>query len=735
MTRVRRGLFLGAAFTLLALCAVSAQASISVVKVDAARVGDAIVFEMHTTGPGDFKLDRLTEPGAITAWSDQFSLDSGFTESPLDLGDVSTGTIVSSAAMFSEPWRSGLRVYLGPEADRKHATLTNEARRVVITVPLVGAAPGPAAADAAAEPDKLDGGEELAVDELSVADDTAAQDTAAIVADAASHAKVPDAPAAAEATPVEPEVQASTDAQDATEVQSATGGSFYVPRADQADVNYQFPPVSELAGTPDEGQGASSDGEAPSADDVSKMLEGILKGQENQASSGPKAGGTTGAFSTPGNSMMSGQYQAPAQVSVNDGKGALSDITIDLFEIINTPLDQAITLLVAPTDYNVIVDSSVRDNSVSLSFKDKQTDLKSALDLITKVYGLEYVVKANTIVVAAKDKMAGNLMAYDSQLFVLSYADPQSVKDILINTALLQEDQVEIYAGETTYPSVNDSTLLSTTSDQGSQQVKPIESNLSSTPRNALLVKALPEDMKQIAAVIYQLDRKPKVIELEVRVCEANTTALKNLGISASTSASATWSESTDGTLEAFTSGSFSRSPLSFLATLNAEIQNGSVDMLAQPTLSTVEGKQAIYFAGEQIPYVSQVTQAATGQSQVQVSFLNVGITLNFKPRLDSDGKLTIDVNPIVSSLLEFRMVGGQVEAPRTSNRQAATTVRVSNGEPFVLAGLITDTERTSITKIPILGDLPMVGKLFRDKNKTGSRTEIIIVVTPVVHN
>lgn len=729
MTRVRRGLFLGAAITLLALCAVSAQASISVVKVDAARVGDAIVFEMHTTGPGDFKLDRLTEPGAITAWSDQFSLDSGFTESPLELGDVQTGTIVSSAAMFSEPWRSGLRIYLGPEADRKHATLTNEARRVVITVPLVGAAPATAAADAAAGPGKLDGGEELAVDELSVADDTAAQDTAAIVAEAASHAKMPDAPAASEAAPAEPAEQA------ATEVQSATGGSFYVPRAEQADVNYQFPPVSELAGTPDEGQGASSDGEAPSADDVSKMLEGILKGQENQASSGPKAGGTTGAFSTPGNSMMSGQYQAPAQVSVNDGKGALSDITIDLFEIINTPLDQAITLLIAPTDYNVIVDSSVRDNSVSLSFKDKQTDLKSALDLITKVYGLEYIVKANTIVVAAKDKMAGNLMAYDSQLFVLSYADPQSVKDILVNTALLKEDQVEIYAGETGYPEVNDSTALSTTSDQGSQQVKQIESNLSSTPRNALLVKALPDDMKQIAMVIHQLDRKPKIIELEVRVCEANTSALKNLGISASTSATAQWTESGGDTFEAWTSGSFSRSPLTFLATLNAEIKNGSVDMLAQPTLSTVEGKQAIYFAGEQVPYISQVTQASTGAAQVQVSFLNVGITLNFKPRLDADGKLTIDVNPIVSSLLEFRQVGNQVEAPRTSNRQAATTVRVANGEPFVLAGLITDTERTSITKIPILGDLPMVGKLFRNKNKTGDRTEIIIVVTPVVHN
>ena len=339
--------------------------------------------------------------------------------------------------------------------------------------------------------------------------------------------------------------------------------------------------------------------------------------------------------------------------------------------------------------------------------------------------------------------MAGNLMAFESRLFVLSYADPTSIKNMLINTGLLAEDQVEIYAGEVDYPQVNDSTLLSEASQGDDSQIKPIESNLSSTPRNALLVKALPEQMMEIARVVATLDRQPKVIELEVRVCEAGESALRDLGIDLNSNSSTpiptgtAWTEQANenGVIEAFTAGSFHRSPLQFLMTLNTQIQDGTVELLAQPTLTTVEGKQAIYFAGEEIPYISEVSQAATGQTQIQVDFLNVGITLNFKPRLDADGKLTIDVNPIVSSLLEFRIIADLVEAPRTSTRQAATTVRVASGEPFVLAGLITETERTSITKIPLLGDLPMVGKLFRNKNKTGERTEIIIVVTPVVHN
>jgi len=249
--------------------------------------------------------------------------------------------------------------------------------------------------------------------------------------------------------------------------------------------------------------------------------------------------------------------------------------------------------------------------------------------------------------------------------------------------------------------------------------------------------------MKDITELIAELDRKPKLIELEVRVCEAGTTALQDLGIELNNNSATPiptetyWVEQPDlkGSIEAFTAGSFHRSPLQWIGTLNTQIQEGSVELLAQPTLSTVEGKQAIYFAGEKLPYISKVTVSATGQTQIEVDFLNVGVTLNFKPRLDSDGKLTIDVNPIISSLLEFRIIGELMEAPRTSTRELATTVRVADCEPFVLAGLINDNERETITKVPLLGDMPVIGKLFRNRDLKGERTEIIVVVVPHIVN
>jgi len=517
-------------------------------------------------------------------------------------------------------------------------------------------------------------------------------------------------------------------------------------------MNYQYLRNDAGAGS-DTGSGDEA-GEPPSMEEMmeaaTKMATEMLgemyaeTAQAEDAAPDHKPISTTGGFYDP--------YQQAAAIAqdpaiaplLRDSKEALADIKIELFEIVSSPLDQAITLLVAPTGYNIIVDSSVGSNSVSLSFKDSQTNLKNALDLLTRTYGLAYSVQANTIVVAAKDQIEGQLVDYEARLFVLSYADPLSVKTILTSTKLLAEDQIEIYKGEEVYPEVNDSTHLSTESGSEGTEIKQIMSNLSSTPRNAVLVKVIPEKMAIIAEIIEKIDRQPKIIKLEVRVCEASDTALQDLGISIQNNDQATpvpivqtWTEQVNLDagpmnvgIEDFSLGSFARSPLQFISQLNTQIQDGSVELLAQPTLSTVEGKQAIYFAGERVPYIAEVSYTQTG-AQISVDFLNVGVTLNFKPRLDNDGKLTIDVNPIVSSLLEFRMIGELMEAPRTSSRQMATTVRVEDNEPFVLSGLITETERKTITKVPLLGDLPLVGKLFRNKNLKGERTEIIVVVIP----
>src|SRR5205823_6336960 len=114
-----------------------------------------------------------------------------------------------------------------------------------------------------------------------------------------------------------------------------------------------------------------------------------------------------------------------------------------------------------------------------------------------------------------------------------------------------------------------------------------------------------------------------------------------------------------------------------------------------------------------------------------KVEYINVGVTLNFKPRLDRDGLITMDINPSVSSLVSFIDLRSGATAPRVQTRQAAATQRVHDGESITLAGLISNTLRTTTTKVPGFGDIPLIGNLFKSKKKDSQRTEIIIVVTP----
>lgn len=513
--------------------------------------------------------------------------------------------------------------------------------------------------------------------------------------------------------------------------------------ADEARINVQ----RNLQGEPQQ-----------KGDDVDKLLDDMKNGG-GEGDSQPAPAPAPEGIKTP--KRNADPYANPAAINLGGmmggkkvGKAALEDLAIELFQIVDTPLDQAFTLLFQQTDYNVIVDASVGgENTVSLSFKDGTTNLRQALDLMTRTYNLEYVVDANTVVIASKDKMYSGLIAFETRVFVLSYADPKNVKDILVNTGVVGEKQVEAYLGEQEYITEGGGDTVLSNDDTGDVTAKPIQTNISTTPRNAVVVKGTPDEIRYVAAVINDIDRKPKRVELEVKVCEANESALKNLGLELNPGSDGTvsqiWTEQFDtidywidplGAIDEnpqrfqdFSIGSFDRTGLQFQATLNLQIQNGNVETLAQPTLNTVDGKQAIYFAGERIPYISSVTQEQGAITQ-EISFLPVGVTLNFKPRLDAEELITIDVNPVISSLTEFRQIGG-VEAPRTSSRQLATTVRVMDGQPFVMAGLITSTERETITKIPMLGDLPLLGKLFRNKRKDGQRTEIIIVVTPHIYD
>jgi general secretion pathway protein D len=167
-----------------------------------------------------------------------------------------------------------------------------------------------------------------------------------------------------------------------------------------------------------------------------------------------------------------------------------------------------------------------------------------------------------------------------------------------------------------------------------------------------------------------------------------------------------------------------------FQATLNALKTNNRLKIINTPHVMVTDNSPAVITIGEQIPYSGETT-ITNGIAQSSVEFLDVSITLNVTPHISPGGNILMDIDQVVNSLVEFIEVSPNQLAPRTTNRRAGTTLIVKDDQTIVLGGIISDQDRRDVQKIPILGDIPLLGQLFRSTTRTKSRTELVVFITP----
>ncbi len=176
--------------------------------------------------------------------------------------------------------------------------------------------------------------------------------------------------------------------------------------------------------------------------------------------------------------------------------------------------------------------------------------------------------------------------------------------------------------------------------------------------------------------------------------------------------------------------GQISRMPGSLTATLSAQITQGNAKILANPRVQVMDNDSASVFIGDTLR-VRIATAGALGAQTIEVLEFPVGIILLLRPRINPDGTITMHVNPAVSTIRSIDANG----LPQTSTREAETTVVVNDGETVVLGGLIRDEQTETLTKFPILGDLPVIGELFKNRTKSKRRTDIVVTITPRILN
>lgn len=160
---------------------------------------------------------------------------------------------------------------------------------------------------------------------------------------------------------------------------------------------------------------------------------------------------------------------------------------------------------------------------------------------------------------------------------------------------------------------------------------------------------------------------------------------------------------------------------------IDALAEDGLVNILAEPTLTAISGKQASFLAGGEFPI-----PVSTEENTVTIEFREFGVRLNFTPTVISKDRIGLEVEPEVSTLTQVGAVQlNNFNIPALSTRRASTTVELGSGQSFAIAGLLQSETSNDVSKFPILGDIPIVGALFRSTRFQRNETELVVIITP----
>ncbi|GAB4369340.1 MAG: type II and III secretion system protein family protein [Kiloniellaceae bacterium] len=167
----------------------------------------------------------------------------------------------------------------------------------------------------------------------------------------------------------------------------------------------------------------------------------------------------------------------------------------------------------------------------------------------------------------------------------------------------------------------------------------------------------------------------------------------------------------------------------SFDVLLDALAEDDLITILAEPNLTAVSGETASFLAGGEFPI-----PVAEDEDTVTVEFKEFGVSLSFTPVIIGRNRISMRVRPEVSQLSEaVQILAGGLSVPSLTTRRAETTVELASGQSFAIAGLIQDNTRQEHSKVPGLGDLPILGALFQSDRFERNETELVIIVTPYV--
>jgi general secretion pathway protein D len=285
-----------------------------------------------------------------------------------------------------------------------------------------------------------------------------------------------------------------------------------------------------------------------------------------------------------------------------------------------------------------------------------------------------------------------------------------------------------------------------------------LQNNVYVTPSpggDSIIVTTPPTNYQAVKAIVDALDVVPRQVLIETIVAEVTLTKdqklgyalqgiFKNLagGVNTATGQvglgqSGTFNQGTNGlSLDPLGQGAqFVINGANYTVLLQALQNDTNVKVLAATDVFTSNNQEADTNSSEQVPYVQGTTTggfSTTTSSNIQ--YQQIGYELDVTPRITREGGVTMDVDTIATSLLGFQTLAGN-QVPIVNQRETNTEATVADGQTVVIGGLIQSTDTKTITRIPFLSDIPLVGQFFRSRDHNTTRTELVIFLTPHVVN
>lgn len=370
-------------------------------------------------------------------------------------------------------------------------------------------------------------------------------------------------------------------------------------------------------------------------------------------------------------------------------------------------LPSVLKILAEKGNLNIITGPGVTGGRISIHMRD--VPVEQAVNLVVRAAGLAYERIGRSILVADKQSLRDET-GLSSYVVDLQYADAADVKEALANLSA----QISVDTGG-----------------------------------NRLIVVTSPRVIAEIQEIVDVMDVPAKQVMLEARIVEVATNDLKELGIDwdllnrqsfiivQGAPAPAPPGEFPDEL--PFYTGQEAHNSINqtsvqakaFEVALDLLIREGNARVLAQPKIATLNGRTANMLIGQRIPYtISSTVFAGGGAAPTQrIEKEEVGIKLDITPLINADGYITTTIRPEVSTVTGF--TGENGDLPIVATRQASTTVRLKDGNSVIIGGLLSEDKTTNVTKVPILGSIPIIGYLFQHQSIQTRKTDLVIEVTP----